>query len=802
MKGEDGIEAAVVETIETPAGALEGFILEEIEMKGFMRYLEKTDPPLRFPEKFTVITGRTGAGKSSILDAITFALYGSTTRTDIQGVKTSEVCRPGGYVRIAFRQGDSHWEVTRGFTTKKESYLGVARDGETVPGTIPEKERTIRDVVGLDYDGFRNSTFVRQEEMKDLGAARGAERLTVFQKLFRLEIFERALERAKERHATLKGDLQAKEAEIAARQEALGRLPGLREQIAGLDWDLADRRKRVAAIHSEFDALGAEVKTLETRHEDWVRSTSALEDRERRIAEIANHAEQLRAQGELAATLEAERSSLEKDVEDLEPLRSEAERLKDARGLREQRELAARAAEREFDLARKQHERRRDEIKNRIDELHRKIAALRTDIDQEMAFSALRDEGRLEERVMRIERELEWLSDRADLVRDLREERVRAEKALARVQEKVGSIDRDSFVLTEYKRQLEQLKDDLKREADESHRLLQPLDDVKIEALRQLDAAPFTETDQRHLDIVSRLVVEKSEKRKRLDELTALLRQVGDVPARLADLGLQRKTLEGERTVLRDEITRLQPAHQAYLESRSRLEKLLGTMEEERRTLHQLEGQEKALGEQIEALEADAKRLKESERERDAMRTELDVHDILVNRVFHKRGVVMYAVEQLLPELEIEASKNLSELTDGRFSRIRLETFEEGRGHGIRILVQGVDGQWHDVAEFSGGEKTQINAALRFAIAKELASMPQVGRTYGRMKTLFIDEGDLGSLDTEVSRELFVQKLFRMGEFFEKVILITHLAEVADRFPGRIRVTMTPNQESRVEILA
>ena len=113
-----------------------------------------------------------------------------------------------------------------------------------------------------------------------------------------------------------------------------------------------------------------------------------------------------------------------------------------------------------------------------------------------------------------------------------------------------------------------------------------------------------------------------------------------------------------------------------------------------------------------------------------------------------------------------------------------------------------MDGNWHDVGEFSGGEKTQINAALRFAIARELASLPQVGRTYGRMKTLFIDEGDLGSLDTEVSRELFVQKLFRMGESFEKVILITHLAEVAERFPGRIRVTMTPSQESRADVLA
>jgi len=229
---------------------------------------------------------------------------------------------------------------------------------------------------------------------------------------------------------------------------------------------------------------------------------------------------------------------------------------------------------------------------------------------------------------------------------------------------------------------------------------------------------------------------------------------------------------------------------------------LQGDLDQERKAWHLLEGQAKAMEEQIAALGRDAEKLKESERARDALRADLEVYDMLVNRVFHKRGVVMYAVEQLLPELEIEASKNLSELTDGRFSRIRLETYEEGRGHGVRILVQGVDGQWHDVAEFSGGEKTQINAALRFAIARELASMPQIGRTFGRMKTLFIDEGDLGSLDTEVSRELFVQKLLRMGEFFEKVILITHLAEVADRFPGRIRVTMTPDQESRAEVLA
>ncbi|MCG2825889.1 MAG: hypothetical protein L6265_04775, partial [Thermoplasmatales archaeon] len=173
---------------------------------------------------------------------------------------------------------------------------------------------------------------------------------------------------------------------------------------------------------------------------------------------------------------------------------------------------------------------------------------------------------------------------------------------------------------------------------------------------------------------------------------------------------------------------------------------------------------------------------------------------ILKENIFHKKGIVMYAINKLLPHLETEASKNLSELTDSRFNNVKMETYEENKKYGVKINVVGPDNTWHDVQEFSGGERTQINAALRFAIAKELSSLPQVGKTYGRMKTLFIDEGDLGSLDTEVSMELFVKKLFDMGKFFEKIILITHLTEVSERFASRIQINMTANGESRVEV--
>ena len=144
----------------------EGFIIREIEMKGFMRYIEKTSPPLSFSHKFTVITGKTGSGKTSILDAITFVLYKRTSRTDVQGIKISDVCRPGGYVRVLFTQSGEEYEVERGFSSRSAPYLEVKRNNEIIEGNIKELERVIEEVIGLDYDGFRNSTFVRQEEMK------------------------------------------------------------------------------------------------------------------------------------------------------------------------------------------------------------------------------------------------------------------------------------------------------------------------------------------------------------------------------------------------------------------------------------------------------------------------------------------------------------------------------------------------------------------------------------------------------------------------------------------------------------
>ena len=802
MKADDAIEA-VSEAVPEPAAAGTGFVIEEIELKGFMRYVERTEPPIRFPEKFTVITGKTGAGKSSILDAITFGLYKATTRTDPPANATiDEICRPGGYVRIAFRQGETRYEVKRGFTTKKDAYLELARDGEPIGGSIPEREHAIRDILGLDYAGFTNSTFVRQEEMKDLGSQRGSDRLQIFQKLFRLETFERAQERAKERHAEIHAQVESQEREIATRAERVSKLPELTAGLEGLEQESEGNAARVASLTRQTEEAAALVKELDSKHSSYLKAEASIAQHAKRLGELDAKIASVSADAERAERLKAEISLFEDDTKDFETLQEEGERLRD---LQQRHQL--RLKDREAAYQRRQeflgeHEKKLRQLSERLFAAERRVAELKTDITKEQAFELLRQDGALGERLARIEKEVAWLAGRPEILTEIDLERRKTGILQERVQADVAKISGDSFLLSELRRQIDDVKDEIRTVSETKSARLAEFD-AQLESVdREVAKIGFTDDARKRLGGVRETLAKLKPRRDALEEAKRKLRASGDATKVLEELRAQAEAVRTELEAMQASMADLTAAERAYADAKAGLDGLQRALSDARSAAARTEGLLMERRRAIAELQEDERRNADAAAKLKSMFQERELLSILKDQVFHKKGVVMYAVHQLLPGLQIEASKNLGDLTDGRFSKIRLETYEEGKGHGIRILVEGVDGLWHDVGEFSGGEKTQINAALRFAIAKELASMPQVGRTYARMKTLFIDEGDLGSLDTEASRDLFVGKLFKMGESFDKVILITHLTEVAEKFAGRIRVSMTPAQESRVEYLS
>ncbi len=780
-----------------------GFIIDEIEMSGFMRYVERTKPPISFPSGFTVITGKTGAGKSTILDSITYALYGSTTRTDPPyNIKVANLFKSnGGYVRLCFRQAGRRYDVKRGVKQRGTSFLEIEMDGESIGGTIPEKDKMLENIIGLDYGSFRNSTFVRQEEMKDLGSEKGSDRLAIFQRLFRLETFEKAQEAAKEAYSEIESDAKLKENEIKVRKERLEEVPKLSEEIEEVRKELEKGKGESEELRVALEKAQAELKGREKEHEEYLRLTAKMTEAGKRVEAVKVRLEKARQEAKQSQDLSAKIEQLGKDVKEYEKLRDEVSVLKET-----QKDYALLKKDVDSSIKRKrdaeaEHDRRLKSISRRFFDFEERIAKLKTDVGKEEAFELLRTEGALGERVERIGKELDWLKDREELVRQLKEEKDEAESRLSEISTRVGKINEDSFMLDELKRQVEAGKQEIRQEDEEFAERLKKLEADVQGTIEALNKVKFSEAEEKRLKAVEEKVTKSKSKVKELEEVRLRLKEIGDTAKLVSELEEQGRVAGEEGRKVAEDLEKMKDAEKEYAKAK---EKVDGLREEAERLAKRLGGQEEAakrLEKRIAELRTEEKTIKETEMLLKGLRERQEILAILKDTVFHKKGVVMFAINQLLPALEIEASKNLSDMTDGRFNKVKLETYEESGRHGVRISVEGVDRRWHDIGEFSGGERTQINAALRFAIARELASMPQLGRGYGKMKTLFIDEGDLGSLDTEVSRDLFVQKLFRMGGFFDKVILITHLTEVAEKFQSRMHVTMNERGESRVEVV-
>jgi len=95
---------------------------------------------------------------------------------------------------------------------------------------------------------------------------------------------------------------------------------------------------------------------------------------------------------------------------------------------------------------------------------------------------------------------------------------------------------------------------------------------------------------------------------------------------------------------------------------------------------------------------------------------------------------------------------------------------------------------------FSGGEAFRINFALRVAISKFIAN-----RSGAQLRTLVVDEG-FGTQDKD-GLDQFVQVINTIKDDFDKILAITHVEELKERFPVRIEVTKEPGVGSSFEVI-
>lgn len=146
--------------------------------------------------------------------------------------------------------------------------------------------------------------------------------------------------------------------------------------------------------------------------------------------------------------------------------------------------------------------------------------------------------------------------------------------------------------------------------------------------------------------------------------------------------------------------------------------------------------------------------------------------------ILGKDSIQAALIEESIPELEFEANRILSKLSDGK-CKIYIESTKDLKSgkakESLEIIIEDIFGV-RPYEFFSGGESFRIDLSIRIALSKILAK-----RSGSTIKTFIIDEG-FGSQDG-VALESIVQMLYSIQEIFDLIIIVSHLPFLKEEFP-------------------
>src|SRR5690606_9551313 len=160
-----------------------------------------------------LIHGRTGSGKSSILDALCFALYGETTggerggqdmvTTLDQGLTAGAVTRAATKVVLEFEHLGTHYRVTRqptqevakvrgdGTRTRQaDATLEDLDSGVVVAAKVRDVTAAVKEMLRCDVDQFRQTVVLPQGDFRRVVTDDSARR-AILTRIFRTQKFER-----------------------------------------------------------------------------------------------------------------------------------------------------------------------------------------------------------------------------------------------------------------------------------------------------------------------------------------------------------------------------------------------------------------------------------------------------------------------------------------------------------------------------------------------------------------------------------------------------------------------------------
>lgn len=849
----------------------------KLQIQGFLSYKEPVE--IDFEQlHLASITGPNGAGKSSILDAMTWSLFGyARARNDQVINQQSETA----LVVMDFEYEQQNFRVRRIKQIDKTQILEFyIKDHDTnlwralTEHSVSETQKRIQSTLRMDYDTFINASFFLQGKADQFTQLTSGDRKAILSNILGLEIWEDYLKKTREIRKNLEFDKKRLESILNEINNEIANEEQVKIQLAQTQKELEEKNKSKESHNllidqaKQLDSARINAETqIKQQKADIQKISSTLDKNKKRQNELSIQLETLQNQVQNAAQIEENYKHWLQVRQELDELNKKSVVYQKAKDelIKIQHEIDR--ENNSLSTQKKFLDEKHVEIEQYIHALPETEIELTSLIKKHEEFSIIiSTKQNLHEKIQNLQgeisarrekiRHLEHLNDeKRDHLKEFRgagpecpfcsqpltqDHKQKYEDLIIKEGiERKGIIAEENKLIEQFSIEINEARNELKKiESIEReialtqnlitekrinrNRMQNSIDEWQKKQsaeyqtiLQQLENRFFEKKYQPQMVSLHQEMEKINYDEKKHSSIQQLENQLRGTEEKYRNLETARGKLDPISTQLTDLLDDIKQDEQELAHKSEKLKTMQSEYEELYANLpdilllkKELDSIDIDLSQISRRLGADKQRLDTIERkkvDKEKTLSELDQLIVEISRyqkleeAFGKNGVPALLIEQALPEIEAHANELLDRLTMGQLS-IHFETQGEykdkkrqDKKETLDILINDANGHTRAYEMFSGGEAFRINFAIRLALSQVLAK-----RSGARLQTLVIDEG-FGSQD-HTGRSRLVETINQVKRDFSKILIITHLEELKDAFPGRIEVEKTPTG-SQAEVI-
>ena len=282
------------------------------------------------------LCGQNGHGKSALLDAITWALWGKA-----RGKAQDELIHYGQdemLVDLEFLARDARYRVTRRHSQGSSRRRHGASDlqfqissgngfNPITGNSMRETQARIDQIIGMDYDTFTNSAFLLQGRADEFTNRTSEKRKEVLAKIMGLDLYDRLQERFRERVERAKAASSIAEGDLERMRYEISRRDNCDSELTIVNTELSQVSDQHEASRQTVDVLRLAVNNLRYRHGELEEIKTRIPAIEEDITHIQRETESRESQIEAYQLLIGDRDGIEAGLAQHRELREHYERL-------------------------------------------------------------------------------------------------------------------------------------------------------------------------------------------------------------------------------------------------------------------------------------------------------------------------------------------------------------------------------------------------------------------------------------------------------------------------------------------